>query len=1359
MRKPFTWAGCCLLTLAAVCSGTGARAETRRALLAGCNYYLGGLSRLYTSINDITGVRDHILCASDGYWPASNVTFLKDSQVRLARIRQEIAAAAQACQDGDIFVFMYSGHGMSYRGAEYICLYDLDYQDEELGADLAQFGSGVKIVIILDTCYSGGMFKAAGERGTGVGASTFAERALAAYQKAKAADPTVGSLVSKAALGANIGFMTASDKTELSWSYTTGYSFYTSYLIEAALVPESDANGDEARTFLELHDYAVPRVIADTVGDEVQTPQCYHPELLDGIVALGQPDLIRMDAGRVTVSEGDGAATVWLVREGRGTVNASVVVSTSCETAAPGTDYAEVKGQTVTWAAGDLAPKSVRVTLFDDAQEEGSETFWVACGKATGATVSGTESATRVTILDNDAAATGIIRFAGAAVNAGEDAGFAEVSVVRQQGSGGSASVGYRTRPVTASEGADYVPVEGVLSWVSGDSSARAIRIPILADALWEENERLEVELYGVSGASLGSPATAVVTLANVGTAKAPGKARFAATALSVSEAEGIARVMVLREGGSDGAVAASVKPIEGTAKAGLNYLATNAVVRWEHGDAAPKVYTFELVDDGVHRADPTFRLQLGDYKGGLSAGANGTTVSVALRDAKASVTLDEALDSAASVWTVSGAGFWYGQTLESEDGEDAAQLAGAGLSKGKEVLLQGTLRGPGVLSFSWRAQAQPEDAMQFLVGSAVKTQSVGRTGWERVEGLVIPSGLQRVKWRFAKNSFPTNAGDSAWLDRVVWQPDAAAASGPQPASGGTLTSAPPLVSWEPAAGAVSYAVYLGASSSVQTQLLGRTAKLALGLPGLVPGATYYWRVDAISEAGRITRGTVWRFTVPKGELAQVENPGGQTATVGVPFVLPLALRAGSPDASRFIVTGLPSGLSANAAGVISGRPTKTGAYRVSAAAVNGYGNGPGEMFTLTVEPLPPVWVGSFSGLTGLEYDAEGADHSLCGAAQLAVSAAGAVSASIRLMDGTYKVSGVFTNGVGGVLFEKTFAMKSGGVATLRLRPYEDPALEQRGYRGELFSAAGVGGVVLTRHAWAEDKPALAEYAGYYTAVLPPEPGGDAAAVPQGVGYLTMSVGASGAVTLAGVLADGTAWSGSATAVRAPDGNGLVVPVFATLYQSQGMLWGALRLAPNAVGVYDNEIGPYPGPFYFDAAAGGREGLVWFSARRETSRSYPDGFDSGLLVSGGAYHADTVSLEALIGKRDHLLRLRFDPVSDSVCDPSVTIALSGGAAWLPPAGTWNNPCKTTFAANAKTGLFSGTFTLSDTSAGKTVTRKVTYKGVLSPMKWTSGSVEYDSPGSGFFTVNELLPSPSTSRYVSLGAQLLLAPSE
>ena len=1335
-------------------------AETRYALLAGCNTYADGITPLTTSINDVQGVRDRVLCAAGGYWSSENVTLLADAQATYTAVRSKIQSAANTCVAGDVFFFMYSGHGAQdydYEYYESICLYEADYGDWQLGADLALFDSGVKVVVMLDTCYSAGMFKAAMPYDQ-IRFQKFAERVMEAYRTAKQANTP---LASKAALGSNVAFMTACNKFELSWIYDSDYSLYTRFVLDGISDKgNSDANLDGMLTLKELHDYAVPRVVSETQSEEVQTPQSYHPDVLDSLVVLGEPDTIRMETAAQSVSEGDGAVTVRLLREGNGLQSVSVDVLVLGETAVPGKDFVMPASATVTWGANDRAPKSVTVRLTDDALKENTETFWFICANAKRAVIQEARDACLVNLLDNEAGVAGTVQLAAASARVAESGGFASLTVTRTGGRDGAAQVKFRTLSGSAMEGSDFGGAHGVLTWGAGDAAPRTIQVPVYADEVWEDNETFAVELYDAEGALPGALRSATVTLANVGTTKAPGRLRIDPVALSACEADGVARVTVVREGGADGAVETKIATVAGTAKAGVNFVATNAVLRWAHGDAAAQVVDVRLLDDGAYKADQSFQLLLSGPKGGATVPAGGAKSVVTVRDALATLPLSGALDAGALAFAAGGTGGWYGQAGESADGTGAAQLYGASVPKGKDAWMQASVTGPGVLSFSWRLAAQTGDALVFLIGAAAKTNLVDQSGWQRVEGVSVPAGRQTLKWRFVKNAAVSNASDTAWVDQVAWTPDAARATLPVPAAGALLSSVPPQLAWKAAAGATNYNVYLGATVSAQDSLVGRPEGASWALGTLTTNTTFYWRVDSVSPAGRVTRGTVWSFKTPVGALAVVAVPAGQEATVGLPFEMALAVADGSPAATSYSIKGLPAGLTVSTVtGGISGRPAKSGTFQVTAAAKNAFGTGPVATFTLTVKALPTSMAGTYAGLVGINSDRLTEDflaEKLRGAAQMTVSAAGAISGSLRLADGTYAFRGVFAKDALGYYYEASIKHKDGRVSVFQIWPYQDVALAQQGYRGLLFSDTERQELMLTRDGWAGNRSALAEYAGYYTVALPGQLAFSGATYPTGVGYVTVNLNASGVATLAGVMGDGTAWSGSATAYPAPDGNGLIVPLFASLYTGAGQVWGTLRIAPQATGKYDNTMESYAAAYVSDQSYVEDGGLLWVAKARSASRLYPDGFCLGLTVSGGYYNTGAMTHEARLSKAGHMLYLSFDTLSSWSDDPSVTVALSDSTVWL-PSGAAANPCGTTLSINTATGLISGRFALTDLVSGKTVTRKVSYKGVLSPTQWTFGGTDYTAPAAGLFTVNGLSPTPTTSLIDALGVQLLWVP--
>ena len=105
-------------------------------------------------------------------------------------------------------------------------------------------------------------------------------------------------------------------------------------------------------------------------------------------------------------------------------------------------------------------------------------------------------------------------------------------------------------------------------------------------------------------------------------------------------------------------------------------------------------------------------------------------------------------------------------------------------------------------------------------------------------------------------------------------------ALGPDPKDGGTVVATWVNLNWSPGDHAVTHDVYLGDSyddvndatvdSPVFRGNLADTTILA-GFPGyplpegLVPGTTYYWRIDEVNDADPNSpwKGAIWRFSIP----------------------------------------------------------------------------------------------------------------------------------------------------------------------------------------------------------------------------------------------------------------------------------------------------------------------------------------------------------------------------------------------------------------------------------------------------------------------------------------------------------------
>ena len=99
----------------------------------------------------------------------------------------------------------------------------------------------------------------------------------------------------------------------------------------------------------------------------------------------------------------------------------------------------------------------------------------------------------------------GTLGFAVTATAARESDGEVTLSVVRAGGSDGAVSVNLRTAGGAATPDVDYEPVARTLAWGHGDSAARTVTLQLLADAVNEGAETIELELDDPrGGAALG---------------------------------------------------------------------------------------------------------------------------------------------------------------------------------------------------------------------------------------------------------------------------------------------------------------------------------------------------------------------------------------------------------------------------------------------------------------------------------------------------------------------------------------------------------------------------------------------------------------------------------------------------------------------------------------------------------------------------------------------------------------------------------------------------------------------------------------------------------------------------------------
>lgn len=325
-------------------------------------------------------------------------------------------------------------------------------------------------------------------------------------------------------------------------------------------------------------------------------------------------------ATNYTVSEAGIQATISVTRTGGTSGAASIHYATADGSAAAGLDYIAKNG-TLSWAAGDGTTKTFTVSIVSDAIPEGNETFTVNLDTPVGASLSAPGSAV-VTILDKSST----VQFTASTLSVSEEVGMATLAVSRTGGAEGAASVSYATANGTALAGADYLAVNGTLTWADGDTADKTISVPVINDSLTEPAETFTVTLGNPVGVLLGSAKLATVTLTDGDSA-----VQFGVAGVSVAEsvASGNIVLSVTRTGTVSGPASVSYATADGAATAGSDYTAVSGTLNWGAGDAAAKSITVPILNDSVVEGSETFKVNLTSAVGATLGINKSVTVTI----------------------------------------------------------------------------------------------------------------------------------------------------------------------------------------------------------------------------------------------------------------------------------------------------------------------------------------------------------------------------------------------------------------------------------------------------------------------------------------------------------------------------------------------------------------------------------------------------------------------------------------------------------------------------------------------------------------------------------------------------------
>lgn len=321
------------------------------------------------------------------------------------------------------------------------------------------------------------------------------------------------------------------------------------------------------------------------------------------------------DAGQ-TVADDAGSVVVQVARVGGG--SGAVTATFGCVdlTALADTDYTVPASLDVTWSDGETGVKTLAVPLIPRLQPAGPRLFSIGLQSIAGGAAMTSSTGVNVTILDHLPCTAGTL--AAPSVLIAREGDPASLTIARLGGRSGAVSVDYTLGWGTAVADVNYQPTAGTLHWADGDDAPQTIAIPILSDGVATPTLSAWIAYTNPTG-GLVIPPYAGTSVTIVDGEDGAGVVGFSTDVLYVPAAAGQAVLAVTRTGGSQGAISVAWTASDGSATAGVDYLAANGTLDWPDGDAAPRLITIPVLAAGRPGEVRAFYLDLSDPAGGAA--------------------------------------------------------------------------------------------------------------------------------------------------------------------------------------------------------------------------------------------------------------------------------------------------------------------------------------------------------------------------------------------------------------------------------------------------------------------------------------------------------------------------------------------------------------------------------------------------------------------------------------------------------------------------------------------------------------------------------------------------------------------
>ena len=371
-------------------------------------------------------------------------------------------------------------------------------------------------------------------------------------------------------------------------------------------------------------DETVGLALGNATGATLGTVTSTTVTILNDDIAAA-PGNLKFSVSNYSAAEGDGNATITVNRTGGDSGVVGVSYAASNGTAIDGSDFTAVSS-TLSWNDGDSNPQTFLVPIIDDTDVEVPEKVNLTLSIPTGGATLGSPNTANLTITSEDR--FGTIRFSASSYNVDETDGTVTnvITLERVDGSSGAISVDVSDAGSGSATGSGtdytYDPNPMTVSWSDGETADKNVTITLINDGDSESTETVSLSLGNATGgASIGSPSTATVNIADDDAAATPGELMFDAASYSFAEDGGSVTITVNRVNGTLGAVGVSYATSDNTATAGVDYTATSGILSWGNGVGGAQTFTVAITSDTVVENDETVTLSISNPTGGVTLG------------------------------------------------------------------------------------------------------------------------------------------------------------------------------------------------------------------------------------------------------------------------------------------------------------------------------------------------------------------------------------------------------------------------------------------------------------------------------------------------------------------------------------------------------------------------------------------------------------------------------------------------------------------------------------------------------------------------------------------------------------------